>query len=347
MLRIIAARAEGRRIHLSLAFMLPAILVLAAFAAGTPARAEATRLFVDDLGHEVEIPVKPQRIVSMRGEQFAAPLLELGAPLVGSSGRVDAAVNGGRPYVRGAYDALDFRFENAEVAWIGDPNVHDFEAVAAVEPDLIFLPDFAADSYDRLSLIAPTIVIQIWNQDMLVRYRKIADAAGMLDAFETKLGLWEERLDRARAVLADAIGNPSTVSVVVAEPRDDSLRAFKDYGTLSQVLRDLGFASPSLVADQDDDRVDISPERIHELDADIMISTYWPGNGTTVSAQYEAWANHFPNWREQLHAARTNQYFMINREEMRPVTFAALRSVLDVIVSQIATRGFISLKDAE
>ncbi|MEQ8445981.1 MAG: ABC transporter substrate-binding protein [Pelagibacterium sp.] len=323
-----------------------AALAMIASISSFPAMAQETRLFVDDMGHEVEIPVDPQRIVSLRGEQITAPLLELGAALVGSSGRVDPGVNDGRPYVRGAYDALGFRFENSDIAWVGDPNEYDLEAIALAEPDLIVLSEGGVDSYEQLSLIAPSVVIAGWEEDLLARYRKIADVAGKLDVYEELLEDWTVRFAGAQAVIAETIGDPASVSVGVIEPRAESIRGFRTYDALTQIIHGLGFSMPQAVAELEDARIDISPELVHQFDADFMISTYWPANGTTVQSIYELWDAAVPLWRQELHAVRNNQYFMVHREEMRAVSFAALRSVLNILVSQIATRGFVPL-DAE
>ncbi|AEQ52358.1 ABC transporter substrate-binding protein [Pelagibacterium halotolerans] len=321
-----------------------AALVVVAGLSSFSAPAQETRLFVDDMGHEVEIPVDPQRIVSLRGEQITAPLIELGAALVGSSGRVDAGVNGGAPYVRGAYDALGFRFENSDVTWVGDPNQYDLEAIALAEPDLILLSEGGVESYEQLSLIAPSVIIAGWEEDLLARYRKIADVAGKLDVYEELLEDWDVRLAAAQEVIAQTVGDPGAVSVGVIEPRSGSVRGFRTYDALTQIIHELGFSMPEAIADLEDARIDVSPELVHEFDADFMISTYWPATGTTVEAIYELWDAAVPNWRDELHAARTNQYFMVHREEMRAVSFAALRSVLNIVVSQIATRGFVPLE---
>ncbi|MCD7058677.1 ABC transporter substrate-binding protein [Pelagibacterium xiamenense] len=326
-------------------FLIKHILAVAfvAFALTAPAVADDTRIFVDDMGHEVEIPVAPQRIVSMRGEQFAAPLIEMGANIVGSTGRTDPLLNDGKPYIRGAYHALDYRFGDDGIVWVGSPNEHDFEAVAAVEPDLIILPDFSAESYDKLALIAPTVVINIWGQSMLERYRKIANIAGTLDEYERLLARYNERLERARATIADAIGDPASVSVAVAHGAEDGLRVYRDYGTLSQVLRDLGFSMPAIIAEQEEANSTLSPELIEEIDADFIIDTYFPAFDQTVSSVTADWDAMLPNWRDLLHAGRHNQFFMIHRDEMRAVTFQSLRTTLDIVVANIASRPFVPL----
>lgn len=341
-----ARRISVRAPFYSPLFWLFAPLLLLAFSVASAA-AQDTRIFVDDAGHEVTIPVHPQRIVSMRGEQFSAPLIELGANLVASSGRTDTARDGGAPYVRGAYDALDFRFENSPVKWIGDPNAHDIEAVAATNPDLILLPDFAAESYDKLSLIAPTVVINIWERTFIDRYRVIAELAGMLPEFEIKYGMYQERLARAKATLADAIGDPAEISIVIAQANKNNIRVFRDYDALSQVIHDLGFSMPAVAAQADGPRADLSFELIQEIDADFMVDTYWAATGSGVAKQMAKWDVAVPAWREVLHAPRNNQFFMVNREEMRAVSFQALRTVLEVIVSQVATRDFVPLRAGE
>ena len=309
--------------------------------------AAQTRVFVDDLGHQVTIPVDPQRIVSMRGEQFTAPLVELGANLVGSTGRRDRTRDNGAPYVRGAYDALDFRFENSAVTWVGDPNSYDYEAVAALKPDLILLPDFAAENYDKLALIAPTVVIKIWDRPFLDRYRVVADVAGRLANYNAGLALYEQRLARAKAVLMDAIGEPSNVSIVIAQANKNAIRAYRDYDALSQVIRDLGFTMPTVAANMKSARMDLSFESIQQIDADFMVDTYWSANGAGVAQQQAKWDAAFPAWRTVLHAPRNRQYFMVNREEMRAVSFQALRTVVEVLISQIATRDFVPLQSSD
>ena len=63
----------------------------------TPGFAQETRSFTDDAGRVVEIPLHPQRIVSLQDLFFTIPLIELGAPPVGSHGRVE---EDGTPYLR-------------------------------------------------------------------------------------------------------------------------------------------------------------------------------------------------------------------------------------------------------
>lgn len=47
----------------------------------------ATRPFTDDLGRVVNVPLHPQRIVSLHDLDITIPLIELGVPPVASHGR--------------------------------------------------------------------------------------------------------------------------------------------------------------------------------------------------------------------------------------------------------------------
>ncbi|EBA13659.1 putative iron compound-binding protein of ABC transporter family [Roseobacter sp. CCS2] len=307
------------------------------------------RTYVDDLGTSVEIPVQPQRIVSLRGEQFTAPLWELGAPIVGSSGRTDDVINNGEPYVRGAFDLFNLTFENSGITWIGSPNNPDFEAIVALQPDLILIPHWQEDIQDQLSQIAPTVVIAIQPNPMLERYRKVADVAGMLDRFESFMPAYEAKLAVARNVIADTIGDPSDVSVVIAEvwKDDGGLVVFQDYAAMSQVLRDLGFAMPDFVAALEETFANISPEILPQIDADFMIGTYNFAFGEPPSQRVAEWEALIPVWDEVLHAPANNQHFFIDRETMRALSFRSLETTLAIFVSQIATRDFVPLAKAE
>ncbi|MEM8787906.1 MAG: ABC transporter substrate-binding protein [Pseudomonadota bacterium] len=292
------------------------------------------------------IPVAPQRIVSVRGEQFTAPLWELGAPLVGSAGRTDDGKNGGAPYPRGAFDLFNLTFDGSDLTWIGSPNDPDFESIVALEPDLILIPDWQEDLLEQFELIAPTVAIGIHSNPMLERYRLIADAAGLLDRYEAGLQRYQSRLTAARLVVADRLGDPADVSVVIAEVFNDNggLTVYGNYGAMSQVLADLGFAEPQIATDLGVANESVSVELLPEIQADFMIGTYNLAFDQPPSQRIEEWERLFPAWDEVLHAARHNQHLLIDREPMRALSFRALEEVLAIFLSHIATRDFVPLE---
>lgn len=321
------------------------LLIVTALLAGFvfPASAEETRIFLDDAGNSVEIPVAPQRIVSLRGEYITTPLLELGAPVVGSSGRIDSPINNGQPYVRGAYDLFHFRFEDSDIAWVGNPNEPDFEAVAAAAPDLIFIPSWQAELHGQLSAIAPTLVIDVWHDQVLTGYRTIADAAGKLDEFEAGLTGYQATLERAREIISLTLGDPSEVSVALADVRNSGLHVSRSHGSLTQVLGDMGFGMPELIANTVNASTEISPELLHEIDADFLIGTYNLAFDQSPVQCLEAWDALIPGWDEFLHAPRHNQHILLNREPLRALSFRSLETTMEILLSHLATRDFVPL----
>lgn len=306
-------------------------------------QADETRAFVDGLGRDVTIPAAPTRIVSLRGEQFTAPLMELGAPIVGSTADVISGVNNGEPVIRGAYDLFNARFANTGIAFVGTSRQPDVEAIAVLKPDLILVPDFASENVAQLSAIAPTVVINIWSNKARDRYRRIAEAAGLLDEFERLEKIYDFRVGEARNLIATMIGDPSAVSVAIAEVRGKRFRAYKNYGAMSDVLNDLGFGRPALIENISGDRLDLSPEQIEAIDADFLVSSYSDNFNQPPSELRANWDNLIPGWDQVLHAPRNNQHILISREPMRALSFRSMEEILAIYVSNIVTRRFVPL----
>lgn len=322
-----------------------AALAIVAAALVAPAAAQ-TRTVTDDMDRVVEIPVDPQRIVGLRGESITTPLIEIGANLVGGDGNVNEGVYGGKPYVRGAVDALDFRFEGSGVTWVGEPNGFDLEAIAKLSPDLILITQNQTDSLEHLSKIAPTVVVDTsgTRRTLLERYRFIADVANRTAEFEKRLALWDERVARFRQQLEAAIGDPAQIKVVVADAAEGRLNVFRHYDAVTEVLDALGFARPALVdAIEGQHYIELSAERIQEIDADFMISNYDARATQTIVARRAEFEAMLPGWQQFLHAARNNQHIFIHRDEMRGTSFRSLRYVLDVVMTNIGGRTYVPL----
>lgn len=309
--------------------------------AGTFASAAEMRGFVDGAGHNVQIPVQAERIVALRGEQFVAPLVELGAPIVGATGNVTKGVLDGEPVIRGAYDLFHTTFSGDNIAHVGTSNQPDFEAIAALDPDLILLPDYRAEQYEQLAAIAPTVIINIWSNSARDRYRRIADAVGRTERFEKLEAVYDFRLNEARHLVSKMIGDPAKVSVAIAEVRGNRFRAYKAYGAMSNVLDELGFAKPDIIANMPGERLDLSPEQVQEIDADFLVTSYAEHFKAPPAKVRENWDNLIPGWDKLLHAPRHNQHILISREPMRALSFKSMEEVLAIYVANIVTRGFV------
>ncbi len=306
--------------------------------------AQDMRPFTDGAGHVVDIPVQAERIVSLRGEQFTAPLVELGANIVGSTGNLIEGVNDGEPVIRGAYDLFHTTFSGNGITHVGTSTQPDFETIAALKPDLILLPDFRAEQYEQLAAIAPTVIINIWSNSARERYRRIADAVGRLDRFEQLQSIYDFRLNEARALVERMIGDPSEVSIAIAEVRGDRFRVYKAYGAMSNILDELGFSKPDIIESIDGERLDLSPEQVQLIDADFIVSSYAEHFRAPPEEIRGYWDAYVPGWDKVLHAPRNNQHIFIAREPMRALSFQSMSEVLSVYVASIVTRDFVPLE---
>ncbi len=304
---------------------------------------EDTRIFIDGRGKEVEIPVQAKRIIALRGEQFTAPLIELGAPVVGSVGNIVSGFNDGKPFMRGAYDLFHAEFGD-QINFIGTSAQVDLEKIASLSPDLILVPDFAMENVEQLSAIAPTVVINIWSNPALERYRRIADAAGYLDDFERLESIYNFRLEYARELTKLMVGDPAEVSVAIAEVRGQRFRVYKNYGAMSHILDELGFSKPKIIADMNGERLDLSPEQVQAINADFLVTSYSKNFKMSPEDIKSNWDSLIPNWNKVLHAPQFNQHILIAREPMRALSFKSMEEILSIYISNIVMRDFTPLE---
>jgi iron complex transport system substrate-binding protein len=212
------------------------------------------------------VDAPPQRIVSL-DTQWTDVLVALDAPLVGAG--LDPQVEGGRyPWQDGIPD---------DVEGITIPNsTIPYEAVAALQPDLIVISFFVQDEteYERLSEIAPTIPllgdeeVDAW-EDIA---RVAADVLGTPERGDVLVAESEQRAATVRDELPGLEGRTYALAnyvagdaiYVLADPDDGAGRFFGRLGMeIDPDLLDL--------ADGASGRVTLSLERIDELDADLLV----------------------------------------------------------------------------
>ncbi|WP_211439617.1 ABC transporter substrate-binding protein [Corynebacterium glutamicum] len=206
---------------------------------------------------ETTIEKRPERVVVLDSGEIDQ-VLSLGVTPVGISSPKDAS---SQP------EYLADQLENVQV--IGTNDDLNFEAIAALEPDLILGSKLRVDdSYEQLAQIAPT-VLSIrpgfpWKENFLLT----ADALGLEEQAVTILNDYQTRVDQVR----ESIDGSPEISLVRFMPGRTRL-----YGNLSfigVILKDLGL-SRSEIQNIDDLAVEISPENIADANGDwIFYSTY-------------------------------------------------------------------------
>lgn len=303
-------------------------------------QAQDTRSFTADNG-TFDIPVAPQRIVALNDQILTLPLYEMGAPVVGSAGRLDAD---GNAFMRGGMDTLGIDFSNTDIAFVGTFNGLDFEAIAALEPDLIIGGPYTDTAVaDQLQSIAPTLVIDNSQLGLVDTIRTLADASGTAATFDAR---YDRYLDNV-ARLQSFIGDPSDISVTLTFmfPQGEELWVYKSgLGAISQVIADVGFSQPEAVATLAESQISYSAELIEDLDADFIFGFYRQQPDATpqmVAAAYETFA---PGWCQALTACQNGQFILLPG-----LTFgsamASLDLALEMVETHIAARPFTPFED--
>lgn len=88
------------------------------------------------------------------------------------------------------------------------------------------------------------------------------------------------------------------------------------YHSLGRVLRDAGFRFPPLIESiPEGGRMDVSAERLPELDADFVFATWRGDTGGKPQDELAAMEKVMPGWCQFLTACRSGRYVLISREE--------------------------------
>ncbi|MEM8760446.1 MAG: ABC transporter substrate-binding protein [Pseudomonadota bacterium] len=166
--------------------------------------AEGQRLFEHAEGATC-IPEDPQRIVTLQDQNALLPLLELGVKPIGSAGHV-------LPDGSTVFRRVD-GFDTDGIAFVGSYRGTDREAVAALEPDLIIATPFPQGSVELYSPVAPTVVIDMFNQPLADALHQFADAVNRKDRAEELESAFTARVDEIRTELGDKL-DATTISIL-------------------------------------------------------------------------------------------------------------------------------------
>ncbi|MFJ9621817.1 ABC transporter substrate-binding protein [Streptomyces sp. NPDC101181] len=150
---------------------------------------------------------------------------------------------------------------------VGTINSLNLEAIAGLQPDLILGSQLrAADKYDELSKIAPTVFSIrpgfTWKENYLLN----AAALDRTEQAHTALAAYQAKAEKLGKDLG---ADKPTVSMVRYMP--DRLRLYAKASFIGTILDDVGLPRPENQR-VDDLATEISPERIDEADADWIFT---------------------------------------------------------------------------
>ena len=301
----------------------------------TPTVAQETRSFTAANG-TFDIPVSPQRIVALNDQIVALPLYELGAPVVGSAGRTDAD---GNHFLRGGVDTLGIDYANTDIAYVGGFNGLDVEAIAALQPDLIIGGPYTdAAVAEQLQSVAPTLLIDNGALGLVDTLRTLADVSGKAGNFEARYQRYLGNVERLKSFIED----PTTISATMTFmfPAGEELWVYRSgLGAIAQVLADVGFAQPAVVAALPESQASWSAELIQDLDADFIFGFYRQQPDATPETIFAAYEKFAPGWCQALTACQNGQFILLPGPTFGP-TMTGLDMALELIESNVAARPF-------
>jgi iron complex transport system substrate-binding protein len=280
------------------------------------------RLIKHSLG-ETQVPLQPQRVVTLQDQNALLPLFELGfTNVVGSVG--DFLPDGSSYYRR-----LQ-NFDTSDVQFVGRVYEPNLEAIAALRPDLIVAGQYeiTEENYDLFSAIAPTIVIEMFSQPI---WGSHADFALLVNR-EDEADALKQQFDVRLAEVKAQIVNPEQITVSLFYMGEGgTINAEADPNLPYHTIFDgLGLSQISLVEQaraRDQFHVfeeNVSLELLPQFDADLVFVPFWGGEpGPDIAALQAS-----PIWN-QLNAVQKGQAYIIPGEQWYGLSYQPLFNILD------------------
>jgi iron complex transport system substrate-binding protein len=295
--------------------MLCVSLALLSISAG----AAETKVFENSFGR-VEVPVSPRCIVSLHDFSLTTQLLELGIKPCGSTGRKKLFSD---VLFRGAQE----RFDVTGIQYIGSHQSPDLEAIAALKPDLIIGLSYHADLKDKLSKIAPVVLLPSRESDIKTYAKELAELVGKQQRYEEMLREYQWVVSEFKKRVKD----PSRITITTLEVYTDGFQLI-GRGGMDDVIADFGLGRVAAYREARQN-VPYSLERIGDFDSDFIIDTYEEllDSETSTAAFRQS-----PQWRN-LFAVKNRQFLYLNRSRYADTMQGLLGSAY-LLMSHIAER---------
>lgn len=192
----------------------------------TPATVTIESLDANGEKTELEVPYAPERVAIL--DMAALDIIDA----IGAGDTVVGSATTSLEYLQGYVG-------NDEIANLGTIKEADLEAVAACEPDVIFIGGRLSGSYDQLSEIAPVVYLSTDSELGVVESTRanataIASIFGLEDEVE---GLMAEYAERIEALGAAAEGHTALVGLFTS----GSLNVLGNDGRCSLIGNEVGF----------------------------------------------------------------------------------------------------------
>ncbi|SFL70151.1 iron complex transport system substrate-binding protein [Gracilibacillus orientalis] len=232
---------------------------------------EGTRTVTDAMGHEVEVPANPERVIGSYLEDY---LVALGITPVAQWS------------VRNGDDIQDYLQDDLE----GIPTIPSelpYEAVTSFEPDLLLMDSASMvedNKYEQYNKIAPTFVVGTEeNNDWREEFKMVAEVFGMEEKAEEVTAEYDTKAEAAKEQIQEAIGDESVAALWLFA--DTFYIVSENLSSGDLLYNELGLTTPSVVSEISETTTanwsEISLEKLAELEADHIILVN-SDNGSSV-----------------------------------------------------------------
>lgn len=275
------SRRDVLRTALTAASAMPVLGLAACGDGGSASSGGSDKRKVEHAMGTTEISGKPQRVVALDAS-FTSAAMALDTKVVGYT------TFGGR---KGLPDYLgeDKKAYGSEAEWVGTLSDPNMEKIVQTNPELILSAKVRHEQqYDQLSEIAPTVFSRTtgatWKENLLLTGR----ALGKEKLAQRKLDAYEQRAKTVGDNIRAKVGHNPTMSIVrfAGEP---TVRLYTANSFPGIVQDDTGLARPKGQPKSDGIKVDISQERILDLDAEHIFITVYPdeaGKAAEVQSKF-------------------------------------------------------------
>ncbi|MDR7127294.1 ABC transporter substrate-binding protein [Pseudotabrizicola sp. 4114] len=285
-----------------------------------------TRMFTNNFG-TLEVPVNPRCVVSLHDFSVTSQLLELGVTPCGSAGRK-------RLWADTLYRGSSGRYDTSAIRYIGTHQAPDIETIAALKPDLILGLSYHEPLRDKLSLVAPVVLLPVREKDIRSYAAELADLTNRRARFEELANEYDTLVEGFRRRVPDA----AKITITPMEIYRDSFRII-GRGGIEQVIADFGLGHVPAVEGSSQD-IPYSLERLSDFDSDFIIDTY------EASLDEEAETRVFRTTRQwqSLFAVRNRQFLYLNRSRYGE-TLGGLIGSATLLFSHIGEREVLRQAD--
>lgn len=207
---------------------------------------------VQHLGGQTDVALHPLRIVSLHNV-FSEALTALDIVPLGAVERPEGAV-------------IQLKSALADTHSVGNPGNPDYEAILALQPDLILSAGEAyGQNYDLLQAIAPTIVLHEPDADWRPWFNGLAAIFDRSAKAQAVIASYDQKADKIRQQLQQSHADET---VLLLRVRQKDIRVYGTGRRAGPVLYNDLQMTPHRLVPIDQNYQPISSELIAQMDAD-------------------------------------------------------------------------------